>query len=99
MGIAPPPEFPDQATELRQKDLTESIARNSQTEKVGFVVNRKVVKGNKGSKPMNRSWNQLFVVLTGGKLMFFKDAQTASRGIQDGKYNTSTRSTWKGEQP
>lgn len=63
------------------------------------TLNRKAELGEGGKNSKNRSWNQLFVVLSGGKLMFFKDAQTASRGIQDGRYNSASRSTWKGEHP
>ena len=46
-----------------------------------------------------RSWNQLFVVLSNNQLMFFKDSQTAGKSMQDGKYNSSSRSTFKGEAP
>merc|ERR1712226_437187 len=46
-----------------------------------------------------RSWNQLFVVLSNNQLMFFKDSQTAGKSMQDGKYNSSSRSTFKGEPP
>ena len=31
--------------------------------------------------------------------MFFKDSQTAGKSMKDGQYNTSSRSTFKGEPP
>lgn len=63
------------------------------------VLNRKQELDNRGKNSKHRSWNQLFVVLSNNQLMFFKDSQTAGKSMQDGKYNSSSRSTFKGEPP
>merc|ERR1712127_155419 len=63
------------------------------------ILNRKQELDNRGKHNKHRSWNQLFVVLSNNQLMFFKDSQTAGKSMQDGKYNSSSRSTFKGEAP
>jgi len=86
-------------SEQLDRERLESLASISQTPKVGFTANRKQIRGHRGSTKLNRSWNQLFVVLSNNQLMFFKDSQTAGKSMQDGKYNSSSRSTFKGEPP
>lgn len=48
---------------------------------------------------LSRAWNQLYCVLSNGKLLFFKDQNTAAKAAQTGGGQYSGRLTYKSETP
>jgi len=86
-------------TAAPEKEANRTTTETAKETSFSGVLNRKQELDNRGKNSKHRSWNQLFVVLSNNQLMFFKDSQTAGKSMQDGKYNSSSRSTFKGEAP
>jgi len=63
------------------------------------VLNRKHEHANTGKKATNRSWHTLFCVLSGGRMLFFKDSVTAGKASAASGGQYTGKQTWKGEQP
>jgi len=74
-------------------------SQSSELSQHGSEITRKIERDNRGKKSGNRSWNQLYCVLSHQQLLFFKDQTTAAKAASVGGGQYSGRMTYKSESP